>query len=439
MDDGRSAGNGNGGPAPRNGAEGVSISLLQLAVERGLITAAQRQELLALSRATGAQRPETHNLESGEFSFVHVLYWAGALAVLFALGYFLVDRWKSLRPEGVLAVSLLYAASFSLSSLFLSRLRFRRAGSLFALLAVGMAPIVAWSIESLAGVWPSSVLRGASPFTTDLLATIRWIPIELSAALAGLVALRKVRFSVLALSVTVPFAMAVIHLTPLLFDAELDFAIWGWMALLASTILAAAAAEIDRRVTGDEDYTGFVYLTALVYLVVGFVDVADQSRAIPHSLPALVALLAALSLLTRRAMFLAFAGGFFVGYLGFLATDVFPSATGFMVVVVAAGAALILGTVVVQKRFPGLTRTFSGGAGPRRDAPAARVIFPAAVLVAAILLALAPSRGAELMRERTQRMSERARATAQARSAQRAARRAPPAPARAETSKAARP
>lgn len=439
MDDDRSAGNGHGPRVARNGANAVSHHALQLAVDQGVITAAQREELLSLSRADVA-KPTAVDADSSGVSFVHVLYWAGALAVLYALGYFLVDRWKSLQPGGVLGVSLLYALSFSMSSMFLARLGFRRASSLFALLAVGMAPIATWAIESLAGIWPTQPARGSTPFTTDVLATIRWIPIELSAALAGLVALRKVRFSVLALSVTVPFAMTVIHLTPLLFDAELDFAIWGWMALLASTILAAAAAEIDRRVSDDQDYAAFVYLTSLVFLSVAVLAVADQSKAIPHSLPALVALLAVLSLLTRRAMFLLFAVVFFIGYLGFLAEDVFKSATGFMLVVVAAGASLILGTVVVQKRFPGLARSFSREAGPRRLVPATRVIFPTAILLAGVLLAFAPSRGRERMRVRMTQLRETAHRSAEFRHTQRAARQAqPPARVGGETPTPARP
>ena len=262
------AGNGHDGENARNASRGVSEGALREALRRGVISAEQLDKLLALANAP------SRDAERREVSVAQVLYWAGTLAVLFALGYFLEDRWKSLKAGGVLAVATLYATSFVLSASFLTRLGYRLAGSLFALLAVGMAPIAMWALESLFGLWQAQVTPFVGPSTTDLYATIRWLPLELSAALAGLAALRRVRFSVLTLSVSIPFALAVIHVTPLVFDPWLDVYLWGWMALVASAVLLAAGSEIDRRTGDGVDYAVFVYLTGLVYGVIGIAVVA---------------------------------------------------------------------------------------------------------------------------------------------------------------------
>lgn len=372
------------------------------------------------------EREEVHEPappERREVSIAHVLYWTGALAVLFALGYFLVDRWKTLKAGGVLAVALLYALSFVLSSAFLTRTGQRLAGSLFALLAVGMAPIAAWSLTSLAGLWLPPV--SAVPFGPDLMGTIRWIPIELSAALAGLIALRRVRFSVLAVSVSLPFVLAMIHSTPILFDPWLDPYLWGWMALVASAALLAAGSEIDRRTRDHTDFAGFVYVTALVYGVIAIVSVGGQTRVVPHSLPLVVGLLFGLSLLTRRSLFLLFAAIVFVGYLGFLAQDVFATATGFMIVMVATGAAVILVTVAVQRRWPALARSFSRDADPRREFPRSRLLYGGILALTLVLLAVAPARAREKRRDEMNMLRERGRMAAANRREARERRREP--------------
>ncbi|MGH7680129.1 MAG: hypothetical protein ACRENU_16790 [Gemmatimonadaceae bacterium] len=394
--------------------DGITIQQLNAAVERGIITADQRDRLLAL----GSGQPDEEHRPG--FNAIYLAYYIAAGAVLFALGWFLVDRWKSLHPGGVLAVAMAYATAFTLASVLLARIRFHVASSLFALLAVGMAPIVAWCIESLAGLWPSSVIRGADPFTTDVLATIRWIPIELSAALAALIALRRVHFSLLALAVAIPFALALVHLTPLLFDPELDFALWGWMAILASTILMSAGYVVEQR-TGREpqDYARFVYLTAMVFLVAGVAVVAGQTRVIPHSLPAVVLLLAAHGLALRRVQFLATGLVLLVGYLGFLAANVFKTAVGFMVVVVAAGTLLMVVTVVIQRRYPGLLRKRADATADQRVVlSGARFIFPGAILAALILLVTGVPRARTLFDKRVESYRAMRREAAEARRAQ---------------------
>lgn len=407
---------------PRNGNGGISANQLDLAVLRGVISAEQREQLLAIEGAA----PQDASVETPRgLNLVTVGYWAGSAAVLFALGWFLVDRWKSLRPAGVLAVALLYAISFGLSALLLSRLGFRLAAALLTLLTVGMTPIVTWAVESLLGMWPDVYQRSSGPFSADLLGTIRWIPIELTTALAALIALRKVRFGLLVLAVTIPMGLAWIHLTPWLFDPELNFALWGWMAMFASAVMLSAGYAAERRRQGDaEDYAAWIYLTALGFLVISFVAVAGQSRTIPHALPLLIALLVTLALSLARKVFLLAAAIFFVGYLGFLASNVFKGAVGFMLVMLAAGAVLILLTVVAQRRFPSLVRRLSAeGRAAHQPPRAVRLLFPAMVVLALVLVIIAVPRARAQQRAKYQQLREFNRQAGEGRRARQAAER----------------
>src|SRR6185503_17834533 len=79
--------------------------LLHESASRGIITAEQRDQMLALSEERVGQPRTT----SGEvlvwarevprgFNAITIAYGVGSLAILFALGWFLADRWNVLGP-----------------------------------------------------------------------------------------------------------------------------------------------------------------------------------------------------------------------------------------------------------------------------------------------------------------------------------------------------
>lgn len=361
-------------------AGAVGVEQLDLAVSRGIISANQRDQILAI--APDGRGPEPR----AGLNLVTVGYWAGSVAVLFALAWFLIDRWKSLRPAGVLAVALLYALSFALSSMLLRRLGYRIAASLLAVLVVGMAPVVAWSIESLLGVWPDPSMR-RDPFTADVIESVRWIPVQLSMALAGLIALRQTRFGLLTLAVVIPMGMSVVSLTPLLFDPELSFALFGWTMLVAGTLMLVAAYVVERRVPLDaEDYAGWLYLSAIGFLFFGLMSVFGQTKTLGHSLPAVMALFVAIGFMLHRRIFMIPAILLFFSWLVFLAREVFATAVGFMVVMLAGGALLLLGTVFAQRRFPHLIRRLGGEGAPRPATPLLGAAYAALFGLAVVLL-----------------------------------------------------
>src|SRR5690349_4089700 len=99
-------------------------ALLDRGVAAGVITAAQRDALLALpalpalpvTPPKAGASDERHDVARAKAGVDGVLiaYTVGAALVVFALGWFLVDRWHTLGPLGVLGVALVYAALFAL-------------------------------------------------------------------------------------------------------------------------------------------------------------------------------------------------------------------------------------------------------------------------------------------------------------------------------------
>src|SRR6478736_4916306 len=112
-------------------------TLINVALERGIIDAAQRDQLAALSAELmampGHSREErddaapVREVQRG-FNAITVAYSLGALLVLFALAWFLLERWKVLGPAGVLGVALLYAAAFAVVGTVLRQRGFDVAG-----------------------------------------------------------------------------------------------------------------------------------------------------------------------------------------------------------------------------------------------------------------------------------------------------------------------
>src|ERR1700754_481241 len=137
---------------------------LDAGVARGIITVEQRDALRALDIAAS---PEPIEARRG-MNAVIVAYWVGALAVLCAFAWFLVTRWAVLGPGGVLVVALVYAALFVLIARVLNNHGFDHAAAVATLLVVGMAPVIAWSLLSLAGLWDlypgARRTRGFEPF-----------------------------------------------------------------------------------------------------------------------------------------------------------------------------------------------------------------------------------------------------------------------------------
>ena len=113
-----------------------------LASIAGELATATSEPLAAPDRATERRRP---------FNPVIIAYAAGALLVVFALGWFLAERWRDLGAAGVLAVSLGYALAFAATATVLARRGFTVASGLTATLAVAMTPVWTFAILRLAG------------------------------------------------------------------------------------------------------------------------------------------------------------------------------------------------------------------------------------------------------------------------------------------------
>ena len=332
-----------------------SRDLLNAGVEKGIISAGQRDALLALGSGEGT------GAEAGRaLNGVTIAYGVGALVVLFAFGWFLADRWKVLGPSGVFGVTIAYAAVFLVVSHITRREGFPVAHGVATLLAVAMVPLATWALMQWTGIWSPEYHR---------LCGLRVVPfgycqgeplaIELSAVAAALIALRRVKFPPL----TIPIAVVSVSM-PERFIREWSAASYngvtmGWRWVIVASLVATAAYVIDRRMR-DDDYGVWFWVAASFTTLVGTVSVLGGDAYLRWYLGpvSLVVLVASVYLRRRVLLALGIAGVF--GYLAWLASDVFKLTLAFPLLLAVLGVAIIIVTVWLQRRFPEIVRRVGG-------------------------------------------------------------------------------
>ncbi len=364
--------------------------LLDDAVARGLITSAQRTQLLALAAAgddqprglTGEFLAWTREVPRG-FNAISIAYAIGALVVVFALGWFLADRWAALGPPGVLVVGVVYAGLFALAARLFTREHFATAHGLALLLLILVVPLVTWAALRTTGVWSGP---GEQMCAAD--ASLFWECRGRAMILAGtalaatLAAMRRLRFGPLmipgAVSLLIIFTEGTLHVS----RGGDGPSVPGWSFVIVASLLVTIAYEVDRR-RGMEDYGLWLHLAAVVSAAAALIGLFDSDHALrPYLLPTALVMMAA-SLYLRRVVWLLLGLVALFASLLWLAREVFEEAVAFPVLLGFAGLAVILVTVLVQRQYPRLAERVRGrhGVGPHVPGGAGLLLLPALVAV----------------------------------------------------------
>ncbi len=340
-------------------------TLIATAGQRGILTAAQGEALTALhdelAGAPGVPREAKRDL-----NFVTVAYAIGAMLVVFAFAWFLADRWKSLGPWGVLGVALVYAALLVGCSLWLARRGFRQASAIALTLAVALAPVVAWSVQVVTGLWPSDV-HGDWLSATNPWMAVCWIVSDLFTLLTALLAFRWRPSVALTIPMTLMLWGLSLHLYRAVAGESLVLSLDKWLMLANGLLICAVAGEIDRRQhrgrARGHDFAFWFWLGGLFAFAIAYLSLWGGAGPWRHTMVAVSAILIALSLLLRRRTHLAFGFAALFGYLTYLALDLLRDYLSLPAVLATLGIVLILGTVWAQRRFPQLVERVNAERG----------------------------------------------------------------------------
>jgi hypothetical protein len=324
---------------------------------RGIITAEQRDALLALARSTSAPIAPERREEPG-LSGANIAYGVGALLALFAMGWFVIDRWKALGPTGVMLVAAGYGALFLFAAHVLEREGFPTARGVAVLLAVAITPLAAWGAGATVGLWSEESLKVCATILPPVFPCDSTpVALELTTVLAALIAVRRVRFGPLA----IPFALTAfvlpVHWLHLLRDhpSTRTGDAWGWM--FAASVALVAAYAVERHTAHgemDPDYGRWMQVVAAFTMVVGLAQVVSVHHMLRHLGPVFALAALTVSVYLRRTAWTIAGAVILFAYLIWLATDVFKLGLAFPLLLVVSGLVIIIGTVWVQRRLPTL-------------------------------------------------------------------------------------
>ena len=385
---------------------------LDAAVSLGIITTAQAEEIRALTpahrigasvdgdirdAATGAtlHLPRAIGAEA-------IGYVLGAMTVMIAMGWFLADRWEWLGAGGALAVSLLYGAVFLVVAWRLRVEDSRLASDFAVFLAVAMVPIAVITINELMGWFGDSVVLACGKAPFDF-----WrcrgeeIVVELSTIAAAVVAMRATRFTLFALPLSAFGLRFVFHFAELTTGINFGVTWSAWVLLIGTSLLTAVAYETSRRQQGDADFALWIHLSAAFSAGITSAMLLDQVEWYRHLLIPAALIAFAFSLRMRRFPWTLLGMSWFVGYIGWLAGEVFRHTPFFPIILAALGVSVIIATVWIQRNSAMLVARFGGLAtGDRPSFPGGTALILVPVVAALVQMSSARALDEALRRER---------------------------------------
>jgi hypothetical protein len=166
---------------------GVARDDIDRAVAAGLIQADQADALWDFLRVKAvAQQPAIRP----RFDLVHLLWYAGALIVISAMGLFATLAFAQLGGAALAVIAVIYAVILAIAGDRLWRRGLLIPGGLLLTIAVTMAPMFVYGVQEALG-WLDVATRDYRDFYEFCrVARGSSVPLELATVVAGLIALR---------------------------------------------------------------------------------------------------------------------------------------------------------------------------------------------------------------------------------------------------------
>jgi hypothetical protein len=303
-------------PNPRNDD-------LAAARDSGVIDAETFARLTAFLSQRESAAPNAPPHPAPRYDVVNLLWYAGALIVLGAMGLFSTQAFGLWGERALLATSLAYAAVFTLAGAYLWKKRdLRTPGGLLITCAVGMAPLFIFALQSLWGHSPVDAPASYKDFYVWIKSS--WLPMETGTILAALIALVFFPFPFLVMVISFSLWFMSMDLTPWLLEVE-EFS-WDQRAKISMAfglVMLALAWLVDLKRWKNGDFAFWLHLFGLMAFWGGLTQQHSGDEFGKAVYCAINAGLIFLSLFLMRRAYAVFGGIGVTLYLGHLADTVF--------------------------------------------------------------------------------------------------------------------
>jgi hypothetical protein len=313
---------------------------LRAAVTAGALDEERYKGLVAFLNSRQTSLP-TLAAPAPQFDLAHVLWYAGALIVIGAMGLFSTLAFTNMGGQALTATAVVYAVIFAIAGHYLWVHRdLRVPGGLLITIAVSMAPLAVYGVQDAMGAWGQFGRPGT---VRDFYVWIKgsWLPMEIAAITAALLALWRYRFPFLVMIIAFSLWFMSMDLTPWIFgreqftwDERRVVSLWFGLAVLVVAYL------VDRKPRGG-DYGFWLHLFGLTAFWCGL-SLTNSGSEIGKLIYALLNVgLLLLSVVLARRVYAVFGTLGIAGYLSHLSYAVFKDSMLFPFALSLIGVAVI--------------------------------------------------------------------------------------------------
>jgi hypothetical protein len=245
---------------------------LDAAAEAGVISSDQLQALQAF---LATRRQPDRPAAGSAFDIVHLLWYAGALVVISAMGLFTTLAFSAMGGPALTATALIYAVLFGWAGHYLWHTKkLRTPGGLLIAIAVSMAPLAVYGVQDAFGLWSEFGKPGT---VHDFYVWIKgsWIFMEIATIAAALIALRFYRFPFIVLLMAVALWFMSMDIVPWITGSKIGdwetsrrVSVWFGLGILAAAVITNFA---QRR----GDFAFWLYLFGVLTFWGGITASAD--------------------------------------------------------------------------------------------------------------------------------------------------------------------
>jgi hypothetical protein len=323
---------------------------LRAAVSAGALDANRLSPLLEFLN-THAAHTQSGGGAAPRFDLAHLLWYAGALIVIGAMGLFSTLAFTAMGGRALTATAIVYAIAFVAAGDYLWHKRnLHLPGGLLIAVAVSMAPLAVYGIQEELGLWGNFGRPGA---VRDFYVWIKgsWVFMEIAAIVAAVIALWRYPFPFIVAIIAFALWFMSMDLTPWLFgraeftwDERRVVSLWFGLAVLV------VAWIVDRRARGG-DFAFWLHLFGLLAFW-GGLSLTNSGSEIGKLLYCLLNVgLLLTAVVLRRRVYAVFGTLGIAGYLGHLAHSVFKDSMLFPFALSLIGIGIIaLGLLYHRKQ-----------------------------------------------------------------------------------------
>ena len=324
---------------------------LQAAVAAGIIDSDARDRLAAFARSrSSAAPPPAPSAPRPKFDVAHVLWYAGALIVITAMGLFSTAAFSAMGGFALTATALAYALGFTLLGRRLWRSEaLRIPAGLCIAVAVSLTPLAIYGIQDGFGVWSFDKPGDYKDFFPYIDGS--WIYMELGAIVAATIALRFFAFPfILLIAAIALWFMSMDIVRWFGQDALDDWELRRRVSLAFGLVMIFAAWALDMLRGRRGDFGFWLHLFGAITLW-SALAMSDSSTGLGRALFCVINVgFIALGLFLDRRIYAALGTIGVAIYLGYLASDVFKDVLAFSFALSTIGLAIIFTGIAFQRR-----------------------------------------------------------------------------------------